>query len=275
MSKTFDPLDDRAGWLKVAGSGIKLGQLTFEAQRAVMEAEVVFALVSNAPAMEMLRYYNANVVDLTSCYALERERIDTYREMAGKVLAEVRADKKVCFAIYGHPAVFAFPSRLALETARNEGYDVELLPGISAEDSMFCDLEIDPAVHGCQIYSATIFVRENRVFDPRAVLTLWQVSIIGESRLMESGDADYHRQLCDRLESVYGPSHPVILYEAATTMYFSPSMRAIAVSDLKTTKIRPCCTLVIPPIHCPDLVRVPLATEEPITISWPSSTTRA
>lgn len=256
-------------WLKVVGTGIRLGQLTAEAQRAVSGADVVFGLVSNTPAFEMLRFFNQKIVNLQDCYAIGKERSLTYREMADLVVSPLRDGKNVCFAIYGHPSVFVSPGFLALETARQEGYKTELLPGISSEDSLFCDLEIDPAVHGCQIYCASAFVEQNRRPDPQSILTLWQVSIIGESRLMDQGDSDLHRILCDRLEEIYGPAHPIIFYEAATNTLFPADIWTAPLSSLRTTKVEPCTTIVVPPKDFPDLVKVPLSTQPLKRVVWP------
>ncbi len=112
--------------------------------------------------------------------------------------------------------------------------------------------------------------QENRQFDPQSVLTLWQVSIIGESRLMEEGIAEYHVRLCDRLERIYGKEHPVIFYEASTNPFFGPEMWAAPMHQLRATKVRPCCTLVIPPIGFPDFVKVSLATGPSTWVSLPS-----
>ena len=270
MNRTHENAGGCKGSLAIAGAGIRLAQLTLEAQQAVSGADIVFAVVASAPFMAMLEDYNPHVVSLSDCYAVGRERIDTYHEMAERVLNEVRSGKKVCFVIYGHPTVFAYPTRIAAAAARAEGFDVQMLPGISAEDSLFCDLELDPSVHGSQIYGATQLVQQNRSFDPYAILTIWQASIIGETRLMDQGDTEYHDRLCDRLEGVYGLSHPVILYEGAIARCFDPYMRKIAMSELRLTKIRPCCTLVIPPMDCPDLVKIPLHSEEPAWITLPS-----
>jgi len=252
------------------GIGIRTGQLTFEGQKAIENADTVFALVADAIAMEMLKSYNKHIVDLASSYSMGKERHLSYAEMADRVLFAVREGQRVCLAVYGNPAVFVSSSRQAINIARAEGYDVEMLPGISAEDSMFCDLEIDPAEHGCQIYCATQFVAQNRSFDPYAILTLWQVAIIGESRLMAEGDSEYRDALSDKLEAVYGLVHPAILYEAATNPFFPPDMRLIAMSDLRTARVRPCCTVVIPPIDRPDLVKVELSTQETVWAVWPS-----
>lgn len=246
------------GWLKVVGAGIRTGQLTYEAERAIRDADVVLCLLSNSTALEMVRSYNENIVDLQPLYVPDGERLDMYRAMASRALREVRDGKNVAFAIYGHPLVFALPGRLAVDQARSEGYDAVYLPGISATDSMFCDLEIDPAVHGFQVYCATRFVDEERPFDPHSILTLWQLRVIGESRLRESGSQDHLGRLCDRLEAAYGLEHPVTLYEAAILPFLFPDISTIPLASLRSAEIRPCCTVVIPPLSAPDLIRVGL-----------------
>jgi hypothetical protein len=54
----------------------------------------------------------------------------------------------LCVALYGHPGVFACVGHEAIERARAEGIDAQMLPGISAEDCLFAELGVDPAVGG-------------------------------------------------------------------------------------------------------------------------------
>lgn len=242
--------------------------MTLECQQAVQEADVVFSVVTDKPAREMLAYYNPNLVDLTVHYATGKDRLITYHEMADAVLDALRGGLNVCFAVYGHPLVFAYPTRVALKTARDEGYSAEALPGVSAEDCIFTDLVIDPAEFGCQSYCATHFITESPQWDPNAVLILWQVSIIGEDRYMPSGRPECRVALTDRLRTIYGPEHPAILYEAATLAFYSPEIRAVTIEALSAADIRPCCTVVIPPLNHPDLIAAPREESNAGWLNW-------
>ncbi|OAX34568.1 hypothetical protein K503DRAFT_832959 [Rhizopogon vinicolor AM-OR11-026] len=77
------------------------------------------------------------------------------KAMCEVMLKDVRAGHHVLGVFYGHPGVFVSPSHRAIAVARQEGYKARMLPGISAEDFMFADLEFDPAYSGCRTCEAT------------------------------------------------------------------------------------------------------------------------
>jgi len=83
---------------------------------------------------------------------------------------------------YGHLGVFVFATHEAMAILRDDGYRVEMLPGISAEDCLYADLSIDPATHGCQVYEATDFLIRRRKIDPAVPVILWQVGWVTTTR---------------------------------------------------------------------------------------------
>ena len=95
------------------------------------------------------------------------------------MLNDVRAGYQVLGIFYGHPGVFVSPSHRAIGIARDEGYRVNMLPGISAEDYMFADLGFDPAVRGCMTQEATSLLIYRRKLDPSIHNIIWQVGAIG------------------------------------------------------------------------------------------------
>ena len=99
------------------------------------------------------------------------------------MLREVRKDHHVLGIFYGHPGVFVSPSHRALALARSEGYKAKMLPGISAEDYMFADLEFDPCVYGCMTCEATEFLLRNRSLNPSTHNIIWQVGSVGISTM--------------------------------------------------------------------------------------------
>ena len=94
----------------------------------------------------------------------------------------------VCAAFYGHPGIFVYPGQEAVRRAREEGFDARMLPGISSLDCLWCDLGIDPAAAGCQIYHATDFVLQRRRPDTAATLVLLQINVIGQPDHLEQPD---------------------------------------------------------------------------------------
>lgn len=241
------------GSLVVVGLGISPGHLTHDSKKAIASSDVVFALATNPLSQKVLEDINPNFSSLHPCYAQGKPRPDSYAEMVNLVMAEVRDGKKVCFAIYGHPGVFAYPTHRAIRLAREEGYAAVMLPGVSAEDCIFADLGLDPGSFGCQSYEATDFVYRERIWDPYSLLILWQVSVVGIMTLPDRDEVPPGLIfLKQRLIEAYGPDHLAILYEAACYPLCRHRGDEKAISELAPTDFRPETTMVIRPLaDCP------------------------
>jgi len=173
--------------------------------------------------------------------------------MVQRILAPVREGASVCLALYGHPGVFVYPSHEAIRRAREEGYPARMLPGISAEDCLFADLEIDPARQGLRSYEATDFLVSGRPVDPTSGLVLWQVGAIGV--------ATFHRRavwrtdglapLVETLRGHYPVDHEVILYTAATLPVARPEIHRLRLQQLtqppEGVEVSVAATLYVPP----------------------------
>ena len=171
----------KEGSLTVVGVGIRApAQTTLEARGRIERAEKVYALVSNAVTEYWLRGLNENVESLADCYAVGKDRRETYQEMSARMVDAVRAGLRVCAVSYGHPGVFANPFHAAVRQLRIEGFDAEMLAAVSAEDCLIADLGVDPAAGGCRSYEATDFLIYRRPLDPATALILWQVGALGE-----------------------------------------------------------------------------------------------
>jgi precorrin-2 methylase len=160
--------------LIVIGTGIRtIGQMTLESVAWLKRADIVLYVVSDPIAEEMIKTLRPDGAEsLYSCYGENKPRLQSYNEMIDKTLGYVRAGKRVCMAAYGHPGVFAYPTHESVRRARAEGYKARMLPGISAEDCMFADLNFDPAMAGCQSYEATDFLINGRIADNSSNLIL-------------------------------------------------------------------------------------------------------
>ena len=112
-----------------------------------------------------------------------------------------------------------------------------MLPGVSAEDCLFADLGIDPAVTGLQSYEATNFLYYHRQVDTSAALVLWQVSVVGETAVVEPPNRPGLAILADHLQTLYPPEHEVTLYEASPYPVGSPFVQdraSVAARDGRT-----------------------------------------
>ena len=164
------------GKLVVVGSGIKaVGQFTLEAQAHIQQANIVLYAAADPVTDMWIEKQNPNSFDLYQHYANDKNRIVTYVQMVERMLDEVRAGKYVCAVFYGHPGVFASPSHNTIAIARREGYEAEMLPGISAEDCLYADLDVDPSIPRLQIFEATDLLLRQRRIDPTMNLIVFQV----------------------------------------------------------------------------------------------------
>lgn len=103
------------------------------------------------------------------------------------MLIHLREGKTVVGVFYGHPGVFVSPTHRTIDIAKKEGYAATMLPGISAEDCLFADLNIDPSLPGCLTYEATDLLVSKRLLIPSSHLILYQVGCVGISDFSFSG----------------------------------------------------------------------------------------
>jgi precorrin-3B methylase len=246
-----------SGSLVCVGVGMTLGShITPLARSYIEKSDVVFAVLSNGITELWLSKMHPDVRSLQPLYAEGKSRAVTYRQMVDAILTEVRAGKQVCGAFYGHPGVFAGVPHKAIEIARHEGYRAHMEPGVSAEDCLYADLDIDPGQYGCQHYEASQFMFYRRNVDTSAYLILWQVGVAGDQSLTRfSTGAAYRRVLVDVLTRDYDADHEVILYKAVTLPLHQPRIERLALRELPDADIDMHATLVIPPARAlePDL----------------------
>ncbi|HEX5184913.1 MAG TPA: SAM-dependent methyltransferase [Allosphingosinicella sp.] len=239
-----------AGSLIVIGTGIRtVGQLTLESIAWIRQADKVLYVVGDPIAEAMIRELNPDGAEsLSVFYGVGKQRIETYNQMIDRILECVRGGLVTCVASYGHPGVFVYPTHEAIRRARAEGYEAKMLPGISAEDCLFADLNVDPGILGCQSYEATDFMANGRIIDNSSSLILWQIGVVGDATFKTHGyDTSAMPLLVQRLMAYYPASHPVYLYEAAVLPGCEPTIINATVAALPTIPMSAGFTAYIPP----------------------------
>lgn len=248
----------KKGSLVIVGTGIKtVGHLTMEAVAWLEQADRVLYVVGDPVAEETIRRLNPDAAEsLYHLYGEGKPRMQTYMEMVARILECVRDGMLTCGAFYGHPGVFAFPSHESIRQARAEGYEARMLPGISAEDCLFADLGVDPAMNGCQSYEATDFLMNGRRIDPSSQVVLWQIGVVGDWTYKKHGyDLSALPLLIERLCQSYSPFHEVFVYEAAVYPNCGPVIRKVPIHALAQAGVSAISTLYIPPAQpaAPDM----------------------
>jgi uncharacterized protein YabN with tetrapyrrole methylase and pyrophosphatase domain len=241
----------KTGSLTVVGTGYLVGaQITAEARASIESAQKLFYAVSDLLTEKWLQSLNPTAESLRSSYAVGKKRSLTYEEMVERMLVPVRAGLHVCTAFYGHPGVCSYPPREAVQRARSEGFTAVMLPGISAEDCLFADLNIDPS-HGCQSMEATRFVMRNREPDPSLALVLWQIGLVGERSFKESDlwSRKGLARLAGKLRVTYPAKHRVTIYETSFTPLKKPHIQTIPLGKLPRAAVTVASLLYVPPLH--------------------------
>lgn len=241
------------GSLTIVGCGIKfMSHLSIEAKAAIEHADTLFYLV-NEPAMRAwLHEHHPNSMSLEYLYQQHELRKDTYHAITHTILQALESHKNICVVLEGHPTVFAQPALDAAIQARQANYLTRILPGISAEDYLFAELQIDPGSAGCQSYEATDFLIHQRAFDGCSHLILWQVSVIG--MLGHNPDHEHKKGtqiLVQHLNQYYPLDHQVILFEGSQYPHIASRIETMALQNLPEANISRITTLYIPPARKP------------------------
>ena len=241
----------KQGSLTVVGTGFLVaGQVTPEALATMRAADRLFFLVAEPATRLWLESQHPAAESLQDVFWEGRPRQAAYDDIVERLLAPVRQGRDVCAAFYGHPGVFVYSSHEAVRRARAEGFSAQMLPGVSAEDCLFADLEVDPAKHGCQSFEATDFLVRGRVFDPHSALVLWQIGALGVTtfHLRELWSAGGLAILVEALCRVYPADHPAIVYEATHYPVHEPLIQRTTIAGIPGCQVNTHSTLWVPPI---------------------------
>ena len=242
------PRNAGIGSLVIVGTGIAIGQMTVEAREHIQTAKHIVTLVADPVTLAWLKKCNPRTESLHRFYADGKDRGITYEEIVEYVMGLLRRGHHICFVLYGHPGVFAFPPHELMRRTRREKIPGRMLAAVSTEDCLFADLGVDPGATGCQSFEATDFLLRRRKFDPCSALILWQFGVIGEPSCPTKMRRDCVRILVDRLTNSYPPNHKVIIYEAAIYPFYKPICRRVSLSRLARTRYVPLSTLYVPPL---------------------------
>lgn len=238
------------GRLTVVGTGFLVaGQTTPEALACMRQADRLLFLVAEPATRLWLEGLRPHSLNLAGSFWEGRPRMESYEEVVERILQPVRDGLWVCAAFYGHPGVFVHSSHAAVRRARAEGYEAEMLPGVSAEDCLFADLGVDPALHGCQSFEASNFLLRRRKVDASAALVLWQIGALGTTTYSKRTlwNRDGLDLLVEALLETYPPEHAAVVYEATLYPTCDPLIQRVTVATIPSTKVSTYSTLYVPP----------------------------
>ncbi len=236
------------GSLVIVGTGIQYGtHITAQAERFIRAADKVLYVIPGPWAEAWMQSLNVTAEPLIPLYDNNKRRLDTYGQMVERIMTAVRQGLHVCAVFYGHPGVFVLPSHAVIKQAHQEGFPAFMCPGVSAEDCLFADLGVDPAVSGCQSFEATDFLVRHRRYDPYSSLVIWQIGVIGHLGKTATKEKRGIRMLAEVLAADYGRDHEVIVYEAAPHPDYISRIEPIPLYQLPEARLMSISTLYVPP----------------------------
>ncbi|MCG8462526.1 MAG: hypothetical protein MI919_40090, partial [Holophagales bacterium] len=112
----------------------------------------------------------------------------------------------------------------------------------------FADLELDPAEHGCQSFEATDFLLYRRRFDPRSLLVLWQVGLVGDLTFRLQYTPEPLKLLVEVLGEHYSAEHEVVLYRASELPMAEACIERLPLGRLGHGPPDVMSTLCVPPL---------------------------
>jgi uncharacterized protein YabN with tetrapyrrole methylase and pyrophosphatase domain len=243
-----------AGSLTIVGTGFLVaGHVTPEALAAIRAADRFFHIVAEPVTRRWLESQHPRAEPLHDVFWEGRPRRPAYEEIVERLLAAMRGGARVCAAFYGHPGVFVYSSHEAIRRAHSEGFAASMQPGVSAEDCLFADLEIDPVANGCQSFEATDFLVRARTFDPRSGLILWQIGALGVTtyHLRDLWNREGLDYLVEVLAKSYPDDHPVVVYENMQYPMCPPRIQRGPLEGLPRLEVNTHSTLWVPPLGRP------------------------
>lgn len=237
-----------SGRLVCIGLGIRpQAHLTSAAKNHLEQSDIVFSDVPHAQFESWLKELHGDVRSLRPLRSERRPRMEANRKIVQLLLTEVRNGKIVCAAFYGHSGAFGGPAQLAVQSARREGFDAFMEPGISTADCLYADLGIDPIKYGCQHYEASQLMRYRRSLDSSAYLVLWNIDSRPEAIIAEANVVAYRKLLLEVLATEYPQGHSIIVYHPAGSLHDIPKVARLPLTLLPTADIGSHACVVIPP----------------------------
>jgi precorrin-6B methylase 1 len=243
----------KAGSLTIVGTGIKaIAHMTEEGVEAIRQADKVLYGTAE-PLTENWILRNAKSAEsLDRFYVNDSPLMSAYEKMIAEILHHVRGGRRVCACFEGHPGVFVYASHESIRILRAEGYRARMLPGVSTQEALFCDLGIDPGECGCQSFDATDFLLRRYEPDVTSALILWQVGGIGDYRFrLAPANTKNLEVLAEVLQTFYGENHNVLAYQSPLLVLSKPVVTRTPIAKLAEVDVSS-VTLYVPPIRPPD-----------------------
>lgn len=249
--------------MAIVGLGINgVHQFTREGEETIRRCSHTFVADSAPGVVDHVRTLCPRVTDLKDRFRAGVHRVEIYRGIASEVVAAAIEAPPVCFATYGHPKMYSYPTVLMQRAAAILDIRVSVLPGVSFLDTLLVDLGLDPGFDGLQLYEATDLLVRRRPLQPDVACVIAQAPVVGEPGNRETS---YNKanivRLRDYLLTFYPPDHEVVAVVSKPHPLLAPIRLTSRLSELATVLASgpQSGTLYIPPVERRAIVDTELA----------------
>lgn len=253
MSKTARMENSLPFDIAIVGLGIVgVHQVTREVEETIRRCLHTFVVDSGFGVVSYLESLCAQVTSFVPLYENGKSRLPTYRQMAAEVVDAAITGSPVCFATYGHPLVYCYPTVLIQRAAKLLNLRVETFPGISALDTLLVDLGIDVSADGLQMFEATDLLLRRRPIQNDVPCVLWQTNIVAEpTHQTDRRSAEHFFHLQSYLLEFYPREHAVKLVISKTFPLLRSVVETYQMGTLAADLERgpQAGTLYIPPVR--------------------------
>ncbi len=130
-------------------------------------------MVNEPITKQWIERYSKLSESLDPTYFSEDDRQNSYDKIRDKILTELHTYDFITVVVYGHPTIFADPGLQAIFAVQQNSIDTIILPGISAENCLYADFQIDSGQFGCFHVEATELLLYDKVIDSTVHRCLW------------------------------------------------------------------------------------------------------
>lgn len=239
--------------IAIVGMGITgVHQLTREGEETIRRCARTFVAEAGPGVVDFVRTLSPETIDLKDHFRPGTHRLEIYRSIASEIVAAAVKSPPVCFATYGHPTMYSYPTVLVRRAAAILDLRVSILPGISFLDTLLVDLGLDPGFDGLQVYEATDLLVRRRPLQPDVGCVIAQAPVVGEPGTRDaSSNTPNLVRLQEYLLTFYPADHQVVVVVSKSHPLLAPLRHATRLSMLAADLASgpATATMYIPPVE--------------------------
>jgi precorrin-6B methylase 1 len=188
-------------------------QLTVEAQQILARVGKAYVLYLPPSLRRYLKSLRVKCVDLSGRFDENRAFSDVYLDIAELILRRTAEERPVVVLTQGNPLFLNSLNRFLIMQARQRKLSVKVYPSVSPLDVVVCELGLDIATFGLQLFDANRLVSRTQRVNPSVPLLVLQLGgfALEEAGSLDGPDPTAYQPFVAYLARFYPPEHPVTL----------------------------------------------------------------